>query len=103
MKTSAALLVVLAGLNLTAFAQNGIVIHKDSPWDRDQFARITPYENFEKFPTVHQVEPVTGQKLRINNSLVLATLPFPTAKSLANLTSEAEPVSYTHLTLPTKA
>jgi hypothetical protein len=90
MKTSAVLLFILSGIGCTAFAQRGLVIYKDKPWDADQFARATLYKELDKHPTVHNIQPMTGAKERVSSSLVQKDVPFPTAESLADIAEDAQ-------------
>ena len=90
MKSAVFLWFLVVVLPLSAAAQKGVLLYKDAPWDRDQFARATPYKEVEKFPTVHNLVPMSGNKIRVNSALVVKDVPFPTEASLADISEEAQ-------------
>lgn len=80
---------LFAVLQWPAAAQKGLLLYKDAPWDSPQFANATLYKEIEKFPTVHNIVPMSGNKIRVSSALVVKDIAFPTTASLANLTEEA--------------
>src|SRR6478609_1244696 len=90
MKVRAVLSLLFALLPLTLLAEKGVVIYKANLWQKDEFARTMPYKALEKFPTVHNVTDLKGEKTRISSDLVLKDFPFPSDKDLANLRDEAQ-------------
>lgn len=91
MKSLVALWLLLAALSpLPAFAQKGLVLYKDTPWEADQFVTATPYKNLEKFPTVHNIVPMTGSPIRVNSPLVVKDIVYPTPASLVDISDEAQ-------------
>lgn len=88
MKLLAVHWLLMSLLPLSAVAQNGVIIFKDNPWQADQFVSVVPYRRVEKFPTVHNVTPMKGEKLRINSALVLKDVAFPRAGAFAEIHDE---------------
>ena len=82
------LAVLLLALPFTLHGGEGVLIYKGNLWQKDEFARTTPYKAIDKFPTVHNITNHKGEKTRISSDLVLKDFPFPSEKELANLRDE---------------
>src|SRR5687767_9454758 len=84
------LLVLFFASLAVSHAQRGLLVHKENPWQPDEFAIPTEYFRIEKFSTVHNATTRKGETVAVLSPLVLCDLPYISVSSVQQIGTEAD-------------